>query len=213
MWAARTTRQDLERILWLFDDQRPRKSHGYRTETRYNPDHYNESRDLDQPKLYDADGCRRVSFGRYHRFVRTTNGATIDIEISCPVLRQLSKKDTVYLQCFKGNGHKHYHFTATPYRGQEAPESFEMVRFNNSILLQFGQGRFQKQFRIWKCDIATGSGRSSDSPQSILWSEADRYRFDRVVEFSDVQGRNLGLTHYRLEFLANLATLKRNNQE
>lgn len=192
MWAVRILRRDLDRILWLFDESRSRKPFAGRTETRYKPQEY-------AGELLDADGCIHASFGRSHRFVRTTNGATIDIEISCLVMRRLSSDELVYVQCFKGNDHKHYHFTATPYRGQSQAEPFEMVRFNNSVLLQFGSGRYQTHFRIWKCDVATGSGRSEDSPQSIIWGDADKFRFDRVIE--QVDGRNVGIAEYRQKFL------------
>ncbi len=199
MWAARIAYHDLQRFLWLFDDKRPRKPYAGRKETRYNPNNHNEAIDLDHPERYDADGCRRVSFGRYHRFIRTTNGATIDIEISCQT-KNLSNEDIIYLQCFRGGGHKHFHFVATPYKGSLPAHRFFMHRMPKAVVLSFKTPGYKAiEFKILKCDISTGSGRTVDSPKSIIWGDADRYRFDRVVE--EIDGALVGTDYYRQEYL------------
>ncbi len=201
MFSVIITKQSLDRLLWLFDDTKARLPYAGRKFTRL-PDEVVRQQ---QPDLQIPEEGVQVAFGRYHRAVRTTNGATYDMEVSCPTMR-LSHTELVFLQVVKGGHDHHYHFIATPANfekeGRELTKCFDMqmIRKDMCISLQFTTGdRPPHEFKIFKKDFATGSGRGV-SPKDLYWSDEDRYRYDLIVTWDEDSQRQI-TQNFRTEFL------------
>lgn len=171
IFAAVITQQNLNRLKWIFADTRPRRAYAGRTEGR----HLNAETEEVMPH----------SFGRQSRRIFTTNGFFYSLEISCAFSNPAQKESLVYLSVRKGTKFGQWHFVAAPYKGTDPAVEFRMERKTHCIHLRFGQ----KFFKIPKKDISTGSGRNADSPVSILWGEADAYRYDLCIDWDAEQAK------------------------